>query len=75
MAPKKKPSSSHRRGKRPSDSNEPARKRNAQFDSGLFSSRSMHERYKSYFFNRTILPCIDIYFVQRNQSKFGEYYI
>ena len=75
MAPKRNMSSSRRRGKQPSDSNEPAEKRNAQFDSDLFSSRSMYERYKSYFFNKTILPCIDIYFVQRSQSKFGEYYI
>ena len=38
MAPKRKLPSSHRQGKRPSDSNEPVGKRKAQFDSDLLSS-------------------------------------
>ena len=63
MTPKRKPSSSHRRGQRPFDSNEPKGKPKAQFDSDPFNSQSMYERYKCYFFNRTILSCRDIYFV------------
>ena len=75
MAPKRKPSSSQQQGKRPFDSNEPTGKRKVQFENDLFILRSIYERYKSYFFNMTMLPCRDIYFVQRSQSKFGEYYI
>ena len=64
MAPRRKPSSSRGRGKRPSDANELSERQKPQFDRGLFSPRSMYEMYKSYFFNRTILPGRDIDFVQ-----------
>ena len=68
-------SSSRGRGKRPSDVNELDERRKPQFDRGLFSSRSMYERYKSYFFNRTILPGRDIDFVHLNQFRFREYFL
>ena len=75
MTPRMKPSSSRGRGKRPYDANEPDEKRKPQFDRGLFSLRSMYERYKRYFFNRTILPSRDTNFVQLSQFRFGKYFL
>ena len=74
MAPRRKSSSSHGQGKRPSNANEPDERRKPQFNLGLFSSQSMYERYKSYFFNRTIL-LENIDFVQLSQFRFGEYFL
>ena len=71
MAPRRKPSSSHGRGKRHFDANEHDERRKPQFDRGLFSSRSMYERYKSYFFNKIILPGRDIDFVQHNIGSYS----
>ena len=59
MAPRRKSSLSRGLGKRPSDANEPDGRRKSQFDCGLFSSQSMYERYKSYFFNRIIFMSKD----------------
>ena len=75
MAPKRKPSSSRGRGKRPSNANELDERRKPQFDRGLFSSRSMYKRYKSYFFNKTILLGRNINFCQLSQLRFGEYFL
>ena len=72
MTPRRKTSSS--RG-RPSDANELDERRKPQFDCGLFSSRSMYERYKSYVFNRIILSGRDIDFVQLSQFRFGEHFL
>ena len=35
----------------------------------------MYERYKSYLFNRTILPSRDIDFVQPHQFRFRKYFL
>ena len=35
----------------------------------------MYERYKSYFFNRTILPSGDIDVVSLSQFRFREYFL
>ena len=35
----------------------------------------MYERYKSYFFNRTILPSRDIDFVHLSQFRFREFFL
>ena len=75
MALRRKSSSFRGQGKQLSDSNELEGRRKAQFVCDLLSSRSMYERYKNYFFNRTTLPSRVIDFVQLSQVRFGEYFL
>ena len=69
MAPRRETAAARAQGKRPAEPSETEARRKARFDTHLFSTAEEHQRYKSLFAKRTILPGRDIDFVQL--SSFG----